>query len=512
MFCSYCGSQLPAKARFCNQCGKPAVTPACGDNKHPVASAKSIISPVSFTIVPNEFEHESMQQMNQMLRSSTSITSLANMISKKIGKPWYESCFTSIRTSENQYPKVYELASIASRRIGLNRLPPVYIEADHLYQSATYGSLQDSFINIGTLIPRLLNDRELLFVLGHELGHLLSDHALWTTVNMFLVGQHKSTLMSEGILAYFSNPLKLLEQGVESLISNWMRVAEYTADRAALLVVGDFELARRVLFLLYFKSRRELQEVNIDEWVKSQEVQESTGQKISQIASSTPYLGPRLKELETFYKSARYENLRARIESGCGINLNDLFDEKGSLRKGGKEASPKSADPGKKDQISAKFPMRRLIAGACPHCGAGLSIPLIDVTDSETIQVTCARCKKLFTLNLTKVLEKTIPAGKKTLSNRESGDLQPVKKLTEAQHSVKGPEQGTEAKENKDKARVVKGACPACRAGFTLSLGKLAGKGTATLRCNSCKKKFNLELGHDSSKAIKGVVEGKRFS
>jgi hypothetical protein len=116
------------------------------------------------------------------------------------------------------------------------------------------------------------------------------------TVSMFLVGQARGNLMSQGILSYVSNPLKIIESGVESVIANWMRVADLTADRAALLVAGDIAVARRTLFLLYFKSRKELDEVDVDEWAKQQEAQASTIGKVSQLmTSSTPYLGLRLR-------------------------------------------------------------------------------------------------------------------------------------------------------------------------------------------------------------------------
>lgn len=354
---------------------------------------------LTYQIPPLEFEHPSMQQMNNVLRQSTSLTSTAQMISKKVGKPWYESLFNSILTSEKQYARVYELAYIAARRIGMKTMPSVYIEADRGYQTATYGSDQDSFVNIGTFLPRLLNDRELLFVLGHELGHLISNHALWTTVSMFLVGQHRSTVMSDGLISYFSNPLKIVEQGMESVISSWMRVADLTADRAALLVVGDFDIAKRVLFLLYFKSRRELQDVNLDEWVKQQMTQDSGAQKLSEFGSPTPYLGSRLKELQAFHDSPQYEILRRKVESGSGIAMSELFDEKGSIRKkddGGKTA--KSAQ-----SVTMKIPTAKGIPCKCPGCSTKLTVQVKKIPDSKIVKVTCPSCKNPFQLDVSRV-------------------------------------------------------------------------------------------------------------
>ena len=439
MFCTNCGATLIDRARFCNKCGQPAPSPAaaraclacgaplaegeltcgaCGARHRHCTQCGRLASvtalgcsgcgsllrlPGGYEIVPGEFEHPSMQPMNQALRRSLVLNRLAETISQKVGKPWYESCFNSVQTTEKQYGRVYELAMVAAQRIGFPRVPAVYIEADRGYQSNTYGSEQDAFVNIGTFLPKLLTDRELLFILGHEFGHLKCRHALWMTVSMFLVGQARGNLMSEGILSYVSNPLKIIESGVESVITNWMRVADLTADRAALLVSGDIALARRTLFLLYFRSRRELSEVDVDEWTKRQEAQASAMTKVSQImTSSTPYLGLRLRALEEFHASSRYAELRNRVESGSGLDLAGLFDDKGGLKKFAKPAAGPGGPPAPLKPAAAKPAGRkvRIVEGGCPKCGARFALPLATLPAKPVVDLNCGSCRAKFKLNL----------------------------------------------------------------------------------------------------------------
>lgn len=517
MFCVHCGVALPGAARFCSQCGKPVSAgpagfkcPGCGEaipsrgspcpkcGSRPVHclecghthSTSKFVCPEcrtlagalpSYAIQAREYEHPSMQQMNQMLRQSASLNSLAQMISKKVGKPWYESLFNSVFTSENQYPRIHELAYIAARRIGLKKMPSVYVEADRGYQSATYGSDQDSFVNIGTFLPRLLNDRELLFVLGHELGHLHSNHALWTTVSMFLVGQHRSTVMSDGILSYFSNPFKIVEQGMESAISSWMRVADLTADRSALLVVGDFEVAARVLFLLYFKSRRELQDMNLEEWVRQQSAADAGKPKLSELGSPTPYLSSRLRELKLFHESSHYQALRKKVEEGCGLGLNDLFDDKGALRKkgnGGKNGRPEGG-------VSLNIHTSKGISCRCPKCETKLSVQLKKVPENRVVKISCPNCKGAFSLDLARVTgalpEKPAPA--------RGGS--PAGGTGEAKTPSAAPAREPPAR---GKARRVRGKCPKCGAAFSVPMEKLPDKPAVELRCNGCRQKFRLVL------------------
>ncbi len=398
MFCTNCGVPLPDPAKFCNRCGRPVAAP-------PGSPAPGVRA--SYELVPGDFEHPSMQAMNQTLRRSLVLNRMAESLSQKVGKPWYESCFNSVEVTEKQYGRVFELAGIAARRIGFDKVPAVYVEADRGYQSNTYGSEKDAFVNVGTFLPKLLTDRELLFILGHEFGHLKCRHALWTTVSMFLVGQARGNLMSEGILSYVSNPLKIIESGVESVISNWMRVADLTADRAALLVTGDIVLARRTLFLLYFRSRKELDEVDVDAWTKQQEAQASAMTKISQLmTSSTPYLGLRLRALEEFYGSAKYREIKARVEAGASLDLATLFDEKGGLKKFAKPAQgPTGAGgaPPAKVITSVKRPAPRKVqaaTGECPNCRLPFSVPVAALPDKPFVVIPCRGCRKSFRVNL----------------------------------------------------------------------------------------------------------------
>jgi len=449
MFCTNCGSSLPDQAKFCNQCGRTVQAPppaapvclacgsplppgsmvcaACGANhKSCTGCGKPALEATlgcpgcgrllgvtpGYEIVPGEFEHPSMQQMNQTLRRSLVLNRMAESLSQKVGKPWYESCFNSVQATGKQYARVFELAMVAARRIGFSQVPAVYIEADRGYQSNTYGSEKDAFVNVGTFLPKLLNDRELLFVLGHEFGHLKCHHALWTTVSMFLVGQARGNLMSEGILSYVSNPLKIIESGVESVISNWMRVADLTADRAALLVSGDIALARRTLFLLYFRSRKELDEVDVDEWTKQQEAQASTMTKISQlVTSATPYLGLRLRSLEEFYASPRYADLRNKVETGSGLDLGALFDASGGLKKFAKHvkgpAAPPAPPPPSSRNVTTQPPATKppakkvkVVEGACPKCGRRFAFPLAGLPDKPALDLQCKGCSVKFKVNL----------------------------------------------------------------------------------------------------------------
>jgi Zn-dependent protease with chaperone function len=398
MFCNNCGSAFPDGARFCGQCGAAVGAPSSTAASGP---------PAGHVLDPREFEHPSMQRMNQLLRNSVVLRKSAESLSRTVGKPWYESTFNTIPATEKQYPRVLETGRLAARRLGAQQVPPFNLELDRPYQSATYGSDKDAFINVGSSLPRFLNDEELLFVLAHELGHLLSHHALWMTVSMFLVGAQRQNLMSEGVMGILANPLKLIEGGVESLITNWTRVADFTADRAALLAVGSFDRAKRAIFMLHLRSRRDVDEVDIDAWMRQVEGQDQRMSKLSQMmTSSSPYLGLRLVELRNFAASPQFEALRRKVESASGAPLDGLFDEKGYLKKlrpqrqvppPGRAAAVTPAGSGVTDPPPAKV---RMLQGACPTCRAPFAIRLVALPDRSFEDIPCRGCGKTFRLRL----------------------------------------------------------------------------------------------------------------
>lgn len=458
-----------------------------------------------------------MSRVNQLLRGNSAINRAAEQISAKVGKPWYESTFSTVRTSDRQYPAVYELGAIAAQRVGLKRMPNLYIEMERGYQSATYGSEKDAFVNIGSFIPRTLNHRELLFVIGHEYGHLLANHALWMTVRTFLVGEKKDTLMSSGIINLLDIN-RWLESGVEAIFTNWLQVADFTADRLGLLVVGDFHLARKALFLLYLKSRREAEELNLDAWAEEQEAQASTISKVSQFTSSTPYLGVRLKELKEFHNSAQYNALRTKVEAGGGIRLEDLFDEKGVLRKFSRRTPSGSTPPPPPEQgepatagAQTRIPKTKVIRGACPRCGATLTLPIAGLPRQEAVRITCTRCHHAFTLDLSRILgpddfgpatagirpipQQTISSGGgKPISHKGPASSQDETRALEKEPPPL-PQPPPSAGNDPNTVKVVKGTCPGCSTGFVMRVDELPAKPHVQVRCKGCGKTFSLVLG-----------------
>lgn len=118
--------------------------------------------------------------------------------------------------------------------------PDLYIRQNpvpNAYTLAING--KKPFIVVHTSLVELLTPRELQAVLAHELGHLKCDHGVWLTfANILTMGAY--TVPGFGMVAGF----------LEEQLYRWLRAAELTCDRAALLVVQDPKVVISVLMKL----------------------------------------------------------------------------------------------------------------------------------------------------------------------------------------------------------------------------------------------------------------------
>ena len=90
-----------------------------------------------------------------------------------------------VRVTERQFAQVHRLYSEAATTLDAQSLPSLYVQADPTYNATTIG-IDSPKIVLNSSLLDLLDDDELRFVLGHELGHALSGHALYRTLLTYM--------------------------------------------------------------------------------------------------------------------------------------------------------------------------------------------------------------------------------------------------------------------------------------------------------------------------------------
>jgi Zn-dependent protease with chaperone function len=137
---------------------------------------------------------------------------------------------SAIRADERNFPVLHRLLTEAGATLDAAELPELYVRAFPLFNAMTIG-MNKPIIVIDSGLVDLLDEEELRFVVGHELGHAMSGHAVYQTLLVRL-------LRMSGLLT--AVPLGGL--GIRMIIAGlyeWSRKAELSADRAGLLATQD---------------------------------------------------------------------------------------------------------------------------------------------------------------------------------------------------------------------------------------------------------------------------------
>ena len=144
---------------------------------------------------------------------------------------------SAIRVDERQFPKVHRLYTEAATTLDVRELPELYITNFPIWNATTIG-MDKPFIVLNSALLQGLDEEETRFMLGHELGHAQSGHALYQTLLLWL-------MRLTGALAWL--PIGALGlRAIVAALHEWSRKAELSGDRAGLLAVQDPAVALRV--------------------------------------------------------------------------------------------------------------------------------------------------------------------------------------------------------------------------------------------------------------------------
>jgi Zn-dependent protease with chaperone function len=147
----------------------------------------------------------------------------------------------AIRVDHRQYPRVYQRYTEAAATLDVAELPELYVSQLPVISGQAIG-MDRPFIVISTGAVERLDDDELRALLGHELGHVRSGHAVYKTIMIILTGWAQSiSWLPVGAIAL---------RAIIAAMYEWWRKAELSADRAGLLAGQDPGASLRLLMKL----------------------------------------------------------------------------------------------------------------------------------------------------------------------------------------------------------------------------------------------------------------------
>ncbi len=206
---------------------------------------------------------------------------------------YLENMASSILVSERQLPDLHKLLLDACQMLDLEP-PQLYVRqnpAPNAYTFAMRG--KQPFIVLHTSLIDLLTPEEIQAVIAHELGHLKCEHSVYLTLANLLV-------LAAGQLTPLGG---LLVQNLQNQIMEWVRCAEFSCDRAALLVSQNPRVVASVLMKLTGGSPTLAAQLNLDAFLEQARSYDQIGQD---------ELGSMLKQMQTARLTHPVPVLRAR--------------------------------------------------------------------------------------------------------------------------------------------------------------------------------------------------------
>jgi len=150
-----------------------------------------------------------------------------------------------IRVTANSLPDLYEVYEQACDTLCIACPPPLYVGQDltigqNSLNAYTVG-VEEPYVYITPLAASLFDREELLYLVGHELGHVMAGHVKYLTIANVLVSLGQSTLPFSGVAKLVADLTAL------PVLLLWCRRSEFTADRAGLLSCQSPEAAFRAI-------------------------------------------------------------------------------------------------------------------------------------------------------------------------------------------------------------------------------------------------------------------------
>ncbi|MGW2044494.1 M48 family metallopeptidase [Streptomyces sp. NPDC001858] len=211
----------------------------------------------------------------------------------------------SVRVSDQQFTHLNDMLRDACQILDLKKVPPMYVNQDPQPNAMCIG-LDEPIIVVTTGLVELLDEEEMRAVIGHEVGHALSGHAVYRTILLFLTNLAiRVAWIPLGNLAIMT---------IVTALREWFRKSELSADRAGLLVGQDLKASIRGLMKI--AGGNHLHEMNVDAFLKQAEEYEAGGDlrdsvlKILNVLPRThPFTTVRAAELKKWAESRDHQRI-----------------------------------------------------------------------------------------------------------------------------------------------------------------------------------------------------------
>lgn len=203
----------------------------------------------------------------------------------------------SIPVTEANFPQLNRIVNDCAARLNIPRPYTVVTNQIPGLNAMTFGSDEEPYIAVTSLLAHIMSEPEMRFVIGHECGHIAMGHVIYHT--------------AAGTMGQFSQMIPLVGQVIARSISYplnaWSRRSEITADRAGFLCCGDLEQSKRTL--LHLESAfAPAESLDLETYMANSErfLEQGFLRRLGEYNANHPLTPKRIRALELFSKSEAY--------------------------------------------------------------------------------------------------------------------------------------------------------------------------------------------------------------
>jgi len=256
-------------------------------------------------IAPRAWEHPADKAALQALRRVPFFDEVLRKVFGFFGEKPIRLAFqaNAVQVGPRQFGHVHDVYLSCLRTLDAPEEYPLYISQTPLVNAGAYG-MDRPFIILNSGTVRLLDEEELAYVIGHEIGHIMSDHVLYRTMTVLLIN-----------LANMGFPIVgLAARAVLVGLLEWSRKAELSADRAGLLAVQDPEVVMRTMMKMAGGGTTE--ETNLPDFIAQAEAYRESGDVADQVfkvlnlvLQTHPFFVLRVGELRSWIEAGDYDRI-----------------------------------------------------------------------------------------------------------------------------------------------------------------------------------------------------------
>lgn len=206
----------------------------------------------------SQYEHPFDQKALSTLENTPGLSLVGNFITKHTIEKIYTVQYTgsNLKVTPDNYPKIYDYLQYACQILDMPKVPELYIEWGYSINAFTVGS-ENPIIVLNSGLIDLCDDEEIMFIIGHECGHIKSNHMLYhmmaQVINLFID----------------SIPLgNLAAAPIQYALYYWDRMSEFTADRAGLLCCQNKDAAIRAFMKMAGTPIKEFNSLNYETFIQ----------------------------------------------------------------------------------------------------------------------------------------------------------------------------------------------------------------------------------------------------